>query len=156
MARAAAVVLLITLGCHDGLRLARGMSNARPYGQLRRRRGVNRTTSFIASPSSPSTRGRERSMAPASSIARAPRSVAHWVRPQARRHYSERPWESEPLSKDGGSCTADEAGTISDKEAGTIGGLALPLGVNRASRITTVRVENLAMVDSVSIEVRNM
>lgn len=40
------------------------------------------------------------------------------------------------------------------KEAGAIGGLALlPLEVDGASRITAVKVDNLAMVDSVSIEV---
>lgn len=94
-------------------------------------------------------------------MVRAPWGVASWVRPQARRHYSERPWES-------GSCTAEEAeeaeqawsGTSravdasgGSKEAGTIGGIALPLGVNRASRIKAVKVDNLAMVDSVSIKV---
>lgn len=35
----------------------------------------------------------------------------------------------------------------------TIGGLALPLDLGRASRITRVEVDNLAMVDNVSIKV---
>jgi len=41
-----------------------------------------------------------------------------------------------------------------DAETGAVGGRALPLDVDRASRITSVKVENLAMVDSVSIEVK--
>ena len=39
-------------------------------------------------------------------------------------------------------------------EESTIGGRALPLDASRSSRITSVKVDNLAMVDSVSIEVR--
>lgn len=174
MARAAAVIVLITLGCHESLRLVRGTSNARPYGQLRRRRsspvrGDTLQTSFVAPPSSSSIRERERSMAPASSAVKAPWGVTSWVGPQARRRYSERPWQSKPHSKVG-SCTAETAegaekalssrtssvlnASGRSKEASTIGGLALPLGTNTASRITAVKVDNLAMVDSVSIEVR--
>eukprot|EP00752_Nemacystus_decipiens_P011182 g9936.t1 len=107
-------------------------------------------------------------MAPSSSVVKAPWGVASWVGPQARRLYSERPWGSNPQSN-GGSCTAEEAtreaeqawsrptsGVVDasggSKEADTIGGLAFPLGVSTASRITAVKVDNLAMVDSVSIE----
>lgn len=181
MTRAAVVFVLVTIGCYDGLRLARGTSNARPYGQFRRRRSAPttrcnyiRTTSFIAPVSSPPTRERDRSTAPASSAGKAPWAVASWVGPRTRRQFSsERPWESNNKphhSKGGGgSCTAEEAEAAEQqawsttsgvldasgggKEAGTIGGLALPRGVNTASRITAVRVDNLAMVESVSIEV---
>lgn len=42
---------------------------------------------------------------------------------------------------------------IDSTEVRTTGGLAFPLGSNGASKITKVEVENLAMVDSVSVEV---
>lgn len=141
MTRAAAFIVLVTLGCHDSLRLVRGASNARPYGQFRRPRlspmrgggGDYRTTSFVAySPSSSaasSARERERSMTPAASSAvkAPPWGAASWVaRPQARRlYYSERPWESsKPHStKDGGSsCTAAEEAEGCRAAAAGLGG----------------------------------
>lgn len=45
------------------------------------------------------------------------------------------------------------AGGDRSMRADTIGGLALPLDLGRASRITRVEVDNLAMVDNVSIKV---
>lgn len=45
------------------------------------------------------------------------------------------------------------AGGVGSMRADTIGGLALPLDLGRASRITRVEVDNLAMVDNVSIKV---
>ncbi|CBN78137.1 conserved unknown protein [Ectocarpus siliculosus] len=44
------------------------------------------------------------------------------------------------------------AGGVGSMRADTIGGLALPLDLGRASRITRVEVDNLAMVDNVSIK----
>lgn len=173
MGRAAVAVVLVTLGCHGSVWLVRGTNNERPYGQFRRRRsspmiGGNRTAFYIATPSSPPTGDRERSMAPASPIAKAPWGAASWARPRAHRNYSERPWESKPRSKADSCATETAAGagqawtrtsSVADAsggsmEASTTGELALPLGVDTASRITTVKVDNLAMVDSVSIEVK--
>lgn len=106
-------------------------------------------------------------MTPASSAVKAPWGATSWVRPQLRRQYSERPSEI----GEGGSCTTLEEAEAAEQQAwrrasglanagggseetGSIGGLPLPMGVNRASTITAVKVDNLAMVDSVSIEVR--
>lgn len=186
MTRAPAVTAaLAALGCHTAaaaafgcLSTVHGTSDARPCGQSPIRVRY-RPTCFVAPPLplSPSTRERERSMSlAASSAMKAPWGVASWVGPQARRrHHSERPWGTKPHQGKGYhlSCTtaaeeadgAEQAGSELDvdasgdrKEAGTIGSLALPLGVNNTgrTRITSLKFDNLRSKQSVSFEVSSL
>ncbi|CAM9955122.1 unnamed protein product [Ectocarpus fasciculatus] len=167
MARAGVVLVLAGFAWpHDNLPLALGARNAPPapsYGRLRRRRETTSTSSFVPSATASHVGSRA-----AWGLLRS--STRPRVRgPRARRcsMYSERirdspdgdrvpsaevEHESNPPSARRGYGNGLAAGGVRSMRADTIGGLALPLDLGRASRITRVEVDNLAMVDNVSIK----
>ncbi|CAM9114557.1 unnamed protein product [Hapterophycus canaliculatus] len=177
MARAGAVLILATLVWPKDATAVR-VSNVepRPYGRLRRRRAHKATASpscFVTSPSSSSSYSSssssytaERTRAPwglqsasysrMSSSARRRGSVSalpHVVRvPSAEVGQDGSSGKGDAPTKETEWSPARAVGSKDGMEAGVTGGLALPLGVGRPSRITCVKVDNLAMVESVSIE----
>lgn len=161
--RAAGVLVVVALGWHGSRGLAHFERNARPYGLLRRRRTTT-PCCFVASPLGPAWHGRPNrsttATAQASPLKKTPWGVPSRARLCNHRSYSDRNWGGErPVSTDDDADRGPTGSAICDNfagsvETGAVGGRALPLDVNRASKITSVKVDNLAMVDSVSIEVR--
>ncbi|CAN0023407.1 unnamed protein product, partial [Ectocarpus sp. 8 AP-2014] len=169
MARAGVVLVLAGLAWpHDNLPFALGARNTPPYGRCRRRRETSSTSSFVPSATVTALHVGSRE---AWGLLRS--STRSRVRPRAGRcsMYSERIRDSPdgermrsaevehqsslnrtptPARREyGNGLAADGVGSM---RADTIGGLALPLDLGRASRITRVEVDNLAMVDNVSIK----
>ncbi|CAM9828225.1 unnamed protein product [Ectocarpus sp. 6 AP-2014] len=169
MARAGVVLVLAGLAWpHDNLPFALGARNTPPYGRCRRRRETSSTSSFVPSATVTALHVGNRA---AWGLLRS--STRSRVRPRAGRcsMYSERIRNSPngermrsaevehqssldrtptPARREYGNGLA--AGGVGSMRSDTIGGLALPLDLGRASRITRVEVDNLAMVDNVSIK----
>lgn len=180
MKRAGTTLVLVTLAWpHANFPLVLGASNEeRRYGQFRRRRGSYGASASATTASCPSTPCFLTPFSPIPLPTKAPwgsrRRHPHVrVHPCARRHYYSAEagsWDFAPGGdgddNGGGGYTpaaemvmrssrpntsaADGTGST---EAATVGGLAFPLGANGGSKITKVEVKNLAMVDSVSVEV---
>lgn len=180
MKRARTFLALATLAWPHGdlLVLAANNKQQRRYGQFPRRRGSYRTSARAITACS-STRCFLVPSSPVPLRVKSPRGsrrTSHVrVRPCPRRHYSSEEGSWDCLPGDGDDISSSSRGgytpaaaetversnpnssaadRIGSAEAGTAGGGAFTLGVRRTSKITKVEVENLAMVDSVSIEVR--
>ncbi|CAM9159702.1 unnamed protein product [Scytosiphon promiscuus] len=173
MARAGAVLVLATLAWPQDATAARAgnVEPPRPYGRLRRRRvhgAAPAPPSCFATPFSSRTaveragapwgvRGGSHSCAPSSARQRGGASVlphARWVPRGAEGG------QAGTAARSTGDAPTEEmerppvhtVGSNGGREGEEMGGLALPLGMGRPSRITSVKVDNLAMVDSVLIE----